>query len=139
MGNKKKNKEVISDIYFPMFGGHSVTIVVSLDMATSNDKRSKILGHATGLGSYSGLFSTDGSHNSFIFLMPTADADIIAHECFHAICHIKRQIGTKLSDKSEESFAYPLGYLVGLTTDVVKQSKKHFKTKKSDTNTKSRK
>lgn len=37
---------------------------------------------------------------------------IVAHECFHVTSFILREAGLVLSNKSEEAFAYYLGWLV---------------------------
>jgi len=123
---QSKLKEKVNEVYLPMYG-HSIYTVISTDLIKSRKKRYKILGHDNDLDGYTGLFSSNGGHDGFIFLGPDADAEVIAHEAFHAVCYIMNHIGTILCDESEECFAYPLGYLVGSITKFIKSNKKYFK------------
>jgi len=43
---------------------------------------------------------------------PKPCVSIIAHECFHLTCAILSQRGLRLTDSSEEAYAYLHGYLV---------------------------
>lgn len=64
----------------------------------------------SGVG-YFGLFP-DLGRAMFWFDDKKPSGSIVAHECFHATSYILRRSGLVLSDKSEEAFAYYLGWLV---------------------------
>jgi hypothetical protein len=46
----------------------------------------------------------------------------LAHECFHAVSYILRNISINLNDTSEEAYAYLLEYLIEKITGVIKKS-----------------
>ena len=58
-----------------------------------------------------------------IVLSEDAGVNTIAHECFHATMHMLRLKGAKYSHKSEECFAYFLGYLVEKVHNVMDEYK----------------
>ena len=80
-------------------------------------KRSKKHFFKGALGMY--VYSEKNNIHSII-LSKDAGAGVIAHECFHAIMTILQLKGIKYSQKSEECFAYILGYLVEEVTKVKK-------------------
>lgn len=47
----------------------------------------------------------------------------LVHECFHAISYVLRSRGIKLTDDSDEAFAYALGFLV----DEILKNKRRLK------------
>lgn len=51
------------------------------------------------------------SHSEIVFSKESVDAELITHECFHAVYHSFNQQRIKLS-KNEETFAILLGELV---------------------------
>lgn len=53
-----------------------------------------------------------------IVLSKDVTINTISHECFHAVMHILREKGIVYSAKSEECFAYVLGWLVDQVMQV---------------------
>jgi hypothetical protein len=53
-----------------------------------------------------------------IVLAGDAGIETIAHECFHAVMSVLQLKGIGYSQKSEECFAYVLGYLVKKVVEV---------------------
>lgn len=51
---------------------------------------------------------------------PFSDHDIIAHEIFHAAVHLWKYVGLRLSDDSEEAYAYLIDFI---TEEFYKQFK----------------
>lgn len=56
-----------------------------------------------------------------IVLAQDAEIETIAHECFHAVMSVLQCKGIRYSQKSEECFAYVLGYLVSKVVEVKEQ------------------
>jgi hypothetical protein len=56
----------------------------------------------------------------FSSLAPTSRT--IAHECFHAAYGALPQLGIKLSDETEEVYAYAIDNLIGLVDDVIRSA-----------------
>lgn len=52
----------------------------------------------------------DGYH--LMIFKEDAPVNQIAHECFHAVCHMMREKGVPFSEDTEEVFAYALDYLI---------------------------
>lgn len=56
---------------------------------------------------------------------PILTPGIVAHELFHVVAHIHKDVGIKLTDDSEESYAYFMGSLT-------KEFYKHYHKAKKD-------
>lgn len=65
---------------------------------------------------------TDKGHWVLAFDKKHISQGTIAHECFHAACAIMKAKGIKYSDKSEESFAYLLDFLVAEINRIFKEN-----------------
>lgn len=50
-----------------------------------------------------------------------ATADVMAHECMHAVHHTMQAIGIVLSDDSEEAYAYFFGWLFNEIISFIKK------------------
>lgn len=62
-----------------------------------------------------------------IVLAKDVTINTISHECFHAVMHIMKEKGIVYSAKSEECFAYVLGWLVEKVLDVFLEYKNQKK------------
>lgn len=115
-------KERIGKVEFIVFD-YLVQIVVTDDIVQSRNNRSHMIGHRLKeKGVTLGLHSYNEEHsNCYLFFTENADANVIAHECFHAIHRMFEWIEAKIE---EEITAYHLGYLIGEVTKFVKKSKK---------------
>lgn len=109
-----------------LYGGFQFNVVVTKNINEDLTKFKKEIGfhhktpeHVDGLC----LISARTSMTTWVFIHPTASPAIIAHECFHAMSFLMKEIGGILSDDSEESFAYLIEYMVDLTYKAIAQYK----------------
>lgn len=115
MGNKRKKKYVPQHIYCETFlENYYVSYGTPLDIYL--DSVNKIVGHRPSTENFeSGNFSVyrdkDGIQVNWIW---TKDKDIpdLVHEVFHAVHFVMMKKGLKLSDDSEEAYAYQLEFLM---------------------------
>ena len=56
-----------------------------------------------------------------IVLAGDANIETISHECFHAVMTVLQLNGVRYSQKSEEAFAYVLGYLTEQVYNIKKE------------------
>ena len=56
------------------------------------------------------VFAT-GKHNIEVCYIWASSKRDIVHECFHAVSYVLRSRGLKLTDDSDEAFAYAIGFL----------------------------
>lgn len=61
----------------------------------------------------------DRDFHFIVLFRPNVKSNTIVHECFHLTCGIMRYIGCKLSNNSEESFAYLNEYLYKVIQNIV--------------------
>lgn len=55
-----------------------------------------------------------------MWFMDPPNHGLIAHEIFHAIDHVFDNIGIKLSDESDEAYAYAIQYLTNKIYELIK-------------------
>lgn len=67
-----------------------------------------------------GLTMIDNDNNIIMIRLFDADKDnsVLVHELFHATIGIGEMIGAKMSDKSEEFFAYYMAYLYSTVMEI---------------------
>ena len=94
-------------IKFPVFADYRVHVIVTDDLQKSRDARFDNAQSTEGLDAC--CCSVLNGHASCIFLQKEASSGTIAHEAWHAVYKMFRQIGAELE---EEMVAYHLGYLV---------------------------
>lgn len=66
-----------------------------------------------------GMTTYTDDHNEFHVLIFQNGIDVLAHECLHVTINLLRHRGVLLSSKSEESFCYLHGYLVGEMYNII--------------------
>ena len=112
---------------------YTIHVVVSNNIIKARNKRKKRLnGKYEDKEQPGGLFSTIQNYEGFIFLKWNTDVEVIVHEVFHAVCDIMRKIGTNLSSKSEECYAYPIGVISQKIYNFVELVKDDFKENNND-------
>jgi hypothetical protein len=111
--------ERIGKVEFQVFD-YLVQIVITNDIIRSRNSRSHMIGNDyTGTVHVGGLHSyNDSRKDSYLFVNPDADANTIAHECFHAVHRMFEYLGAEIE---EEITAYYLGFLVGEVTKLVNE------------------
>jgi hypothetical protein len=110
---KKKLFTITDPIYKNVFGvfvGYSWLELRSYIKENQPHLLEKIDKDKPGIGLYQDFDEKDGSKSRIIWL-ETADKSVMVHEIFHAMSHSLRQRGMKLSDESEEAWAYYFEYL----------------------------
>ena len=112
-------KERVGKVEFTIFD-YLVQIVVTKNIVKSRNNRSHLLGSTYHeQGKTVGLHScNDDRANAYLFLTPNTTADIVAHECYHAISRMFKWIDAK---HEEEITAYYLGDLVGEVTKFLNE------------------
>lgn len=93
---------------------YSCTIVLTNNILESRKKRNNTLLECELTEEPKGLHCDGGTLSSIIFLKYDSLSDVIAHESYHCICKLMKDIGAK---HEEEIVAYLLGYL---TKEIVK-------------------
>ena len=73
------------------------------------------------LKSMNGIFTVNENTNNWIvsFNLNKLTHSLIAHEAFHATLAIMKQKGCKLTEESEEAYAYLLDYIVQEITKML--------------------
>ena len=100
-------------IRFSVWSNYDVHVIFTEDIVKSRMGRYGTAG-AAGSGQTGALHSSTVDGHSHLFYKPTASAEIITHEAFHAIWAMFNWTGVK--DWDNETTAYHLGYLVGRIT-----------------------
>lgn len=122
-GSMAKNKRV--SLNLETYGNYEVIVIITDDIKKTRKGLDKELGFT-----YDNVdLNIDGLHSynsaqmkSFILLNPDTSNGVIAHESFHCVVRVMKIIGGKLSNSSEESYAYLLDYLVD-TIHAIKKNK----------------
>ena len=97
-------------IKFDVWSDFKVYVVFTEDLAKSRIKRYETAGVAS--DSDTGALYTRGAGGyGHLFFKTDASAEVIAHECFHALWHMFNWAGVQEWDN--ETAAYHIGYLVG--------------------------
>jgi hypothetical protein len=100
-------------IRFSVWSNYDVHIIFTDDIVKSRMGRYGTAG-AAGSGQTGAMHSTTQDGHSHLFYKPTASAEIITHEAFHAIWCMFNWAGVQ--DWDNETTAYHLGWLVGHIT-----------------------
>src|SRR5208282_5398543 len=111
---KRKYKDFEKIIKFDIWSDFKVHVVFTTDLAQSRIERYDSAGAAAD-SSTAALFTRGAGGYGHIFFKPAACAQVIAHECCHAIWYMFEWAGVEKWDN--ETLAYHLGYLVGRVTD----------------------
>lgn len=75
-----------------------------------------------------GLFLSHESRpwEGWIIVPPDASTSTVAHESFHATAKVMYDIGSNLSDESEEPYAYLVGYITNLVVMTLQAYDKKY-------------
>ena len=98
---------------FDVWSDFKIYIVFTEDLAKSRIRRYETAGLAAD-SSTAALFTRGAGGYGLLFFKPDASAEVIAHECCHAVWYMFDWAGVKKWDN--ETLAYHLGYLVGLVS-----------------------
>lgn len=95
-------------VRFPILGNYGVRIEIAKDLAKAI-KRARL--ETIEVGEFTDAMACyrEKQATTFIFIKPNASNGTIAHEAYHAVCHLMKYTGVDLEN---EVVAYHLGYLV---------------------------
>lgn len=120
MGKKKLGKEIEIPIYGRLFN-----IIVTDDI--QNALRSIDFHDFDENETLEGSVLTDDDGLMNLIIKPNADMNTICHEAFHITCNVLHDAGMKLCNKSEEGFAYLIGWISGEIDKELKRKKRLFR------------
>ena len=107
---KTKHNDYETCVKFDVWSEFKTYIIFTGDLAASRRRRYETAG-AAGEEGTSALFTRGAGAYGHLFFRYDASAEVIAHECWHAIHAMFAWAGVK--DWDNETVAYHLGYLVG--------------------------
>lgn len=117
-------KERTNTIYFPVFG-YKVHIVVTDDILKSRNKRKAAFGdllEQKDVKHSGGIFSFNiDKPESYIFLLPTVNVEVISHEVLHCVHQLMIWIEAGME---EEVYAYHIGYISQKCFDLVNKKER---------------
>jgi hypothetical protein len=121
-------------VTFNVWSDFKVYVVFTKDLAASRIKRYETAGVAAD-SSTAALFTKGAGGYGHLFFKPDACAEIIAHECCHAVWYLFEWAGVAKWDN--ETLAYHIGHLVGRVSEfqaeVLKNGSAKRKSKRSRT------
>jgi hypothetical protein len=112
MALKFKDHQTV--VVFPAWSEFKIYAIFTDDLAASRIRRYETAG-AAGDSSVSALFTRGAGNYGHLFFKPDASAEIITHECWHAIWWMFTWAG--VTNWDNETTAYHLGYLVGKVSE----------------------
>lgn len=119
MGRKKLGREIVIPIY-----GRLLNIIVTDDIQEA--LRSIDFHDFNESETLEGTVLTDDNGLMNLIIKPDADMNTICHESFHVMYNVLSDAGMKLCDKSEEGFAYLIGWVAGEVEKELKRKKRLF-------------
>jgi len=107
--------------------GTKIKVVVNADIdkyAKDNDIDDRGINHRAVVYDF---FEYDRTFDLIVLFGINVKSNDIVHEVFHLVCYIMKHIGCKLSDESEEAFAYLNEYLYKKITSLIIIEKQKLK------------
>lgn len=104
-----------------------IKVVVCKDIdfyAKANDIDDRGINHRAVVYDF---FEYDRTFDLIVLFGIDVKSNDIVHEVFHLVCYIMKHIGCKLSDDSEEAFAYLNEYLYKKITSIIVEGKMNLK------------
>lgn len=99
--------------------GTKIKIVVNEDInkyAKDNDIDENDINHRAVVYNF---FDYKRTFDLIVLFNINVKSNDIVHEVFHLVCYIMKHVGCKLSDESEEAFAYLNEYLYKKITSII--------------------